>query len=530
MPIDPDAYMAGAIPTLSRGGSWLPALHGDVSSFGSAVNSNAQDGNPRLPPLSFNACPPWSPLHPISPFCPDALNSPGMPQPGYGKPMWSTSYLGYGHSPGIMTVATPFGSQLGADDHPTCPSTPPLVDTTSPQTTPSTPSDYTGQLQTEIVEPNGYQPKSHAPIYASQYPAVSQGPEPLNPSQARKPITPLIHRRRAESLPSPPGETPAGPVRSSHLPTRKSNKQEERERTASGSGKRMEARRSRTANLAFGRSYSYTQLNTVKETAKVRKDVAPDYHKRSPPKLDINTQSAKPLMKVQSTYCRAPSPESPYIKLGRPPTLRRHTSYTSSSSSSPITPKRERFLSSPERREKTSHSQTGPAVRQAKHPHSSSPASSRGRSCFDMAPLANPLPEQPQEALTHLNSGKRSRSETSYVSPLSRDGYDRYAAHPNVPTDETDRYTTHASSPTITQEGNAAAMKPEYVPVGSAAPTKELAWNRDGPAMKTHGVAWKRHSENLVLPKGPQGPRLIQAKPPRVDIVTGGGWWESGGQ
>ncbi|RXK37925.1 hypothetical protein M231_04814 [Tremella mesenterica] len=67
-----------------------------------------------------------------------------------------------------------------------------------------------------------------------------------------------------------------------------------------------------------------------------------------------------------------------------------------------------------------------------------------------------------------------------------------------------------------------------YLPMGYPDPTRELAWNREGPPMKRHGVAWLR--PDVPLPDSPSGPRWTQARPPRVDVVMGGGWWESGGE
>ena len=39
MPIDPDAYMSGAIPTLSRGGAWLPGDRADSGSNDNAMSA-----------------------------------------------------------------------------------------------------------------------------------------------------------------------------------------------------------------------------------------------------------------------------------------------------------------------------------------------------------------------------------------------------------------------------------------------------------------------------------------------------------
>ena len=123
------------------------------------------------------------------------------------------------------------------------------------------------------------------------------------------------------------------------------------------------------------------------------------------------------------------------------------------------------------------------------------------------------------------------------------DPYDPYMMHPAAatpPRADIDHvamtmqiaYAGQSASPAgavgTTAAGD-AVLSGTYKPLGYADPTRKLEWNRDGPAMKTYGVAWKRHSEGMVLPHGPAGPRWTQARPPRSGVVTGGEWGQSGG-
>ncbi|WVQ84591.1 hypothetical protein IAT38_006745 [Cryptococcus sp. DSM 104549] len=128
-----------------------------------------------------------------------------------------------------------------------------------------------------------------------------------------------------------------------------------------------------------------------------------------------------------------------------------------------------------------------------------------------------------------------------YISPLADEPYDRYAAHPSAPApDRLDRALHGGSSPSYagTHTETESLLRPpqerppsngEYLPLGYARPVRDVAWNREGPAMKTHGIAWLREGDPGRLPEGPEGPRWAVARPPRGEHVLGGGWWQSGG-
>jgi hypothetical protein len=120
---------------------------------------------------------------------------------------------------------------------------------------------------------------------------------------------------------------------------------------------------------------------------------------------------------------------------------------------------------------------------------------------------------------------------------LSHEGYDRYAAHPAAPavlsagnrTISIGIVTqTSPSGPDDRQVESEEYRDGGCLPLGYSRPTREIGWNRDGPAMKTYGVAWGRKA-GPVLPDGPRGPSWVQARPPRAELVLGGEWWASGG-
>lgn len=121
---------------------------------------------------------------------------------------------------------------------------------------------------------------------------------------------------------------------------------------------------------------------------------------------------------------------------------------------------------------------------------------------------------------------------TGYIAPNTDDGYDRYTAHPAAPVPPRIDTATASSGPATPPRG--AGLKhvtaDTYRPPGLPKPLKEIGWNRDGPAMRTYGIAWLREGDADALPGAPAGPRWIQARPPASAATAQGGasWWESG--
>jgi len=131
-----------------------------------------------------------------------------------------------------------------------------------------------------------------------------------------------------------------------------------------------------------------------------------------------------------------------------------------------------------------------------------------------MRSLADALPSSHVHARSPLTG-----PPPGYVSPLEDQGFDRYAAHPAAPAShqEEGRATTIGSS----NDGSSPKAN-DYIPLGYARPPREVQWNREGPAMRTHGIAWLREGEAEALPDRPVGPRMVQARPPRAAFVEAG--------
>ena len=145
--------------------------------------------------------------------------------------------------------------------------------------------------------------------------------------------------------------------------------------------------------------------------------------------------------------------------------------------------------------------------------------------------VSNPHHSFDMRNMVDALSQSDSRRPEKYLSPSAAEGYDRYVAHPAIPSPTTiDRSAQQQQlqREAFGSQPVSGTQNAEYIPLGYARPTRELEWNRDGPAMKTHGVAWKRDA--AVLASAPEGPRWVQARPPREMAVQGGGWWESGGE
>lgn len=171
---------------------------------------------------------------------------------------------------------------------------------------------------------------------------------------------------------------------------------------------------------------------------------------------------------------------------------------------------------------------------------------------------------------------------TGYVAPLVDDEYDRYTAHPAAASPSTPVYASQggagqsvsgsmyaetrgsrgrspivapsqyggsvnaaqammpsASMSTMTVSPQTPADKPlmtsDYLTPGFPKPTRPIAWNRDGPTMKSPGIAWHRDvAPDAPLSPAPSGPSWQQAAPPNYGPILpdrasshGSGWWEA---
>lgn len=166
---------------------------------------------------------------------------------------------------------------------------------------------------------------------------------------------------------------------------------------------------------------------------------------------------------------------------------------------------------------------------------------------------------------------------TGYVAPLEDDEYGRYTAHPAAASPSTPVYALQSASGSVYAETrgsrgrspimarsqyggsvNAAqAMMPSasmstmmaspqtpadkplmgsaYLTPGFPKPTRAIAWNRDGPTMKSLGIAWHRDvALDAPMSRAPSGPSWQQAAPPKYGPILpdrasshGSGWWEA---
>nr|ODN80125.1 hypothetical protein L203_05933 [Cryptococcus depauperatus CBS 7841] len=134
-----------------------------------------------------------------------------------------------------------------------------------------------------------------------------------------------------------------------------------------------------------------------------------------------------------------------------------------------------------------------------------------------------------------ISSGPTTAS-IGYVSPLEDDTYNRYSSHPASPLPQyVEKHVV--STPPISPSASLEPMRPpqprpptdgNYIPPGYPKPTKDLPTNRDGPVMKTYGIGWDKKGDPERLPLAPEGPRWTIARPPNVDQVVGGSWWSAG--
>jgi len=205
---------------------------------------------------------------------------------------------------------------------------------------------------------------------------------------------------------------------------------------------------------------------------------------------------------------------------------------------------------------------------------------SRKSSTFDLSSLTPKLPsasgqngQYPSRPTGPGLIRTKIDAPPGYIPPMADEGYDRYLPHPAAPVpDRVDRHLASNLNAALTLTGRVntgemveygSAMTrtvrqadpkssidyrsrtcskkdplgppAEYTPPGFPLPTRPfggdyVTHNRSGPAMARHGVAWVRQKDvdGVALPDAPEGPRWVQARPPRGEEVRGGGWWESG--
>lgn len=141
----------------------------------------------------------------------------------------------------------------------------------------------------------------------------------------------------------------------------------------------------------------------------------------------------------------------------------------------------------------------------------------------DMAPLRSALPKMLPERRDEVK-------RPGYLSPLSKEGYDRYVPHPADKSDVHPRPDSRSRGPESRVPAGSRPGSPaqrEFRPIGYPEPTRDVPWNRDGPAMRTYGIPW--HQDTKDLSAAPGGPREVVARPSTFGLVSalgqGGDSW-----
>jgi hypothetical protein len=569
MPVNPVAYMSGAIPSLSRGGSWQNLPGAQPSPLDSASFASPDPGGSIYPRASQIAPPspgsgmgnrtnihfgrhPWA-MNPALPQSPLSHQYASSYAPSQIPP--STSGRSQYHTAREGSISA--GSQGGS-----------MMSGRAPVVGPTRHPGWTG------MPPGGYSTPSSPTIYAAS-------------------ITPPRSASRAPQSPSIPASPRA--YYSSFSPHAGPRSPQQEWEWASGSPKPMTSEPDYFSprHAHSERQYTPTAMSLRLPEPKKRNTTSSPMPQPLPPppqsgRLRLDSQSRlrahpqRPAPPRRHTDRYSPStdigehetmgsrsnskslgkrracPESPYIPLevqklspgsyyasskggsaprshdapdslvgsqarsqsARPPTVRQHSGLVPSPPSYADT----KAMSLTERRLKQGCNPR-PSLPTIIYAGSTIDFTSRlsatartvKRDPFNLADIRDSLPPMPATA-----------SPAGHT-PSEDEDYDRYTAHPAVPSERADHEPQAKSRrPALGMDLKnipAAEYRPPCFP---PVPSKKLKWNREGPAMKTHGVAWLRDTPDGPLPTGPQGPRWAQARPPNLDLPQDGNWWESG--
>ncbi|WVQ77489.1 hypothetical protein IAR50_007175 [Cryptococcus sp. DSM 104548] len=555
MAIDADTYMEGNIPSLSRGGSWLQGEHqlNGGSSLplspllqGSVHSASPLSGMlPKTPPYGGVHAPAWL-----------MVRSPGMPI-SPGSSLFSGGKPALKHLHGVTAPATAIHG-LKRDY-------------------PISPMSHSGWLKT-------YSEADDNSLSASSYGGGSfddrsfaSGARSISSSSSPYRTRKHSHHHFDEHLPAEKGRSWEKNGGAPKPIAREKDYGMKRDPPVKVDGRLM-----RSSDV--GESWTpYRKLegHQIQQGAEdcfsgkhapLQGVLSPKPHRRKASDYNLHRSaqlnSRLARMSLQGRECRTPDPEP---SVGKRPTLsRRHTTYPDSGSESSSKASSSLPLSPPpvhkqlHQTRRTRHNCTPPppsystttfqdkvsdgstidfTLQPAPAPRSR--VSSRAGSVAPTS-VSRQFPKHdtgtPYRPPTASSAGGTNRGGViGYVPPLVDDPYDRYASHPAAPTpDMVEKHLASGfSAPISPSTSSGPRLRPpqpkakksgEYTPPGFPKATKDFPWNRDGPAMKTYGIAWCREGEADQLPLGPEGPRWIQARPPRVDHIMGGGWWESGGE
>ena len=536
MGINPDAYMSGAIPGLSRGGSWqnvqdpYPSPHDQMPQGGGSIYPRPSQIVPpgSTPPGMGNRSNshfahhhhqhqhhPWTMnALPQSPLSNNFAPSYQQNYSGVGSQGSSTGYNPSGKAPSVGPTRHPGwtnlnGQYLGVHTAPSFPTvkhgqTPPRSKTSKhPPTSfnaqlqsPSSASGLSVQQQHDWEWASGSpKPISAEPDYFGQSPIQNekykQMSHEITPPPSARVMTlrlPPKKTRTVEALPPPPQ---SGRLRHESMRQAQSQRPMPQRRHTHDRFSPEDPDLSKHDSKSLGRhrrkerdngSIAAESYYVPSKSSSMPRHHDPAPHSHSPRGASRRTES------LLSSQARATPLTERRLKTGRPalPTI---VSISTVDFTSP-----------------------DPSVIQSACPD---------RSTFDLGDIANALPSAPATATPAYTTHSGTYAQTAEEG----EDYDRYMAHPAAPSPLPG--TARKTAPPLRMD--LKIVKPEdYRPPAFPAPTKPLAWNRDGPAMKTHGVAWAREAPEGQLPTGPAGPRWAQARPPRLDFQQTGNWWESG--
>ena len=523
MPIDPDAYMSGAIPTLSRGGSWQ--VHDYIPSGGSIPSD-----------------PPASP----------SIIAEGLANPfssrwaGSGPPSHSRArfpLMNTAHNLPLSPLPFPFTTPLvskGWGERTILPQPPksakePMRGATAYAGTQGRfrhgsegwqgGSWEKGSGAPQIILPEPIYPEPAKVYLGHRNPPTLSSP-PRQAALIGPPVKP--HRARAESLPapaaesSPSTETPKGRKRGKprrpKMTRRHTSDGPPSPPTTATKGRRprhyslpVQSRESvRSSILDFTSSAPMTAIASSRfDLSSLRGALPP-----SSLATDGGTHTVGYISPLSDEgYDRyAAHPASPTPGRIDRPRMTLEALNTPRVRSESAQEEGKATRSRPNRPVSMSQPRHAPGPRSPTSPLAASPF---GNDYFA-------LPPAEQRGRSHRNRA------ASHPAISDHSGYSatESALSARPPKPRTLPQASQQSSSTGTSP-LPAQRQTTYLPVGYPDPTRDLKWNREGPAMRTHGIAWMR--DVVDLPDGPAGPRWVQARPPRVDVTQGGSWWESGG-
>lgn len=555
MGINPDAYMSGAIPGLSRGGGWqnvqdpYPSPMGDMSQASPGGGSifprpstivppgPAQSVHPGMGnrsnshfarshhPWAANAALPQSPLSQQHSYAPSYQQSYFGGNGSQGSTGYSASMVS-GKAPTVGPTRHPGWTNLNGHyfgGFTSTPSSPSVRTQTHTATPPKSATVYSKHPASPYMLHQGSINK--LPIHQQQeWEWASGSPKPMMPEpdyfSGQSPI-----QSESRSRPSnfTPNQGPAPKPMSLRLPSPK-----RRSKTASAlpmpqplppppqSGRlRHESMRQRPA---MQRRHTHDRFSPEEHDSRaVKHDSKSLGNQRRREQRDVGSvagESYYPLSKSSSmpkSRSASTAPNSPRGAGSRPAT-------TPTPSISSVSPSKATSLT--ERRLKQAGRPALSTIASTVDFTSSNPSvaqSARPRPNLDMSELGAALPPGPITA-----------SPTVYTTSTEQEVYDRYTAHPAAPVPSSRDVAPNKGAPPLRMD--VKNVKPgDYRPPCFPGPTNNnLKWNRDGPAMRSHGIPWAGDSPEGQLPTGPAGPRWAQARPPRLDLQHSGNWWESG--